>query len=295
MPTVLVVDDSPVDRRLAAGLLSRAGGWAVEQAVDGEDALRQVEAAPPDLVVTDMTMPRKNGLELVAAMRAGFRHIPVILMTAQGSEEIAVEALQLGAASYVPKRKLAMDLVETAQHVVGAAQNMKAQARLGERLEHVDCQFILGTDVSELLQLPNVLQQIARAAGVCDDGDNVRLCVALEEALLNALFHGSLELPIELRARDLQEFYRLADERRTTQPYADRKIYVTARFVRNEAQFVIRDEGPGFDVARITNPADPANFDRPTGRGLMLIHTFMNEVRHNERGNEITLLKRHAC
>jgi hypothetical protein len=55
---------------------------------------------------------------------------------------------------------------------------------------------------------------------------------------------------------------------------------------------VIADEGPGFDTRSIPDPTDPENFLRPSGRGLLLIRTFMQETYHNEAGNEITLVKR---
>ena len=57
---------------------------------------------------------------------------------------------------------------------------------------------------------------------------------------------------------------------------------------------MVRDEGPGFDPATLPDPTDPSNLERVGGRGLLLIRTFMDEVRHNESGNEITFVKRRA-
>ena len=64
---------------------------------------------------------------------------------------------------------------------------------------------------------------------------------------------------------------------------------------RNRARgvtYAIRDEGPGFDPSTLPDPTDPANLERVSGRGLLLIHAFMDEVRHNPTGNEITMVKR---
>ena len=73
MTNILVVDDSFVDRRIVGGLLEQRPDFQVVYAEDGTDALRQMEQTRPDLVVTDINMPQKNGLELVRAMRHSFR------------------------------------------------------------------------------------------------------------------------------------------------------------------------------------------------------------------------------
>jgi anti-sigma regulatory factor (Ser/Thr protein kinase) len=57
------------------------------------------------------------------------------------------------------------------------------------------------------------------------------------------------------------------------------------------ARIVIRDDGSGFDVAAVSNPTDGMNLDWIGGRGLLLIRTFMDELTHNDAGNEITLIK----
>ncbi len=64
------------------------------------------------------------------------------------------------------------------------------------------------------------------------------------------------------------------------------------RFQIGEARFVIRDEGPGFDPAQVSDPTYRSNLDKPYGRGLFLIRAFMDEVLFNDKGNEITLIKR---
>src|SRR6202008_3824555 len=100
-------------------------------------ALARMEEARPDLVLTDMQMPELDGLELVEAVRARFPEVPVILMTAHGSEELAVNALQRGAASYVPKRSLAHDLVSTVGAVLELAKARRASLRVYESLDRI--------------------------------------------------------------------------------------------------------------------------------------------------------------
>ena len=54
---------------------------------------------------------------------------------------------------------------------------------------------------------------------------------------------------------------------------------------------MIRDEGPGFDPASIPNPTDPEYLERPSGRGMLLMRSFMDELTYNDTGNEVTMVK----
>src|SRR5262245_42134375 len=120
--TVLVVDDAPVERRKAGGLVEESLGWRVAYAENGVQALEAIKQEAPDIVLTDLQMPEMGGLELVKAIRGHFPTLPVVLMTAHGSEEVAIQALRQGAASYVPKRGLSRDLAQTLEQVLAAAR-----------------------------------------------------------------------------------------------------------------------------------------------------------------------------
>jgi CheY-like chemotaxis protein len=292
MITILVVDDSAVDRCFVKGLLEKNTEWRIECVEDGDDALAYIRQTPPALVVTDMQMPRMNGLALVAAVRAEFPGVPVILMTSQGSEEIALKALSAGAASYSPKKQLAQDLVETARAVLSVSLPRQDDPSVLARLAEDCLSFVLDNDSALIPPLIGVLQEKVVEPCLQDEGDKIRVGVALEEALANALYHGNLEISSELKDQDDRAFYALARERRELLPYRDRRIYVEARREASELSITIRDEGPGFDPTTLPDPTDPENLERAHGRGLLLIRTFMDNVTHNTRGNEITMVKR---
>ncbi|HET9334736.1 MAG TPA: sigma-54 dependent transcriptional regulator [Gemmatimonadota bacterium] len=99
---ILVVDDEETIR-MALGELLRSEGHAVREAADGGEALAALEGAPADLVLADLRMPGMDGMRLLEAVRSGFPDSLVVLITAQGDERTAVQALKLGAYDYVPK------------------------------------------------------------------------------------------------------------------------------------------------------------------------------------------------
>jgi CheY-like chemotaxis protein len=290
---LLVVDDSPTDRRLAGALLEKHFECTVQYAADGQEAVQQMSGQLPDLVLTDLQMPVMDGLELVSAVKNEYPLVPVILMTAQGSEEIAARALRQGAASYVPKRKLADDLVPTVERILLGSLEDRCHSHLMHYLERCEMDFNLSNDLTQIKALVNVLQQMLRCLPLADETERLRVGVALEEALTNACYHGNLEVGAALGSSDRREYETLAQQRRFEEPYRDRHIHVTARISRQEAVFSIRDDGPGFDVAKLAAAIQP-DAERGAGRGLILMRTIMDEVRHNDAGNEVTLIKRRA-
>lgn len=292
MTSVLVVDDSATDRTLIGGLLERELQIAVLYATDGRDALRHCERHVPDVVVTDLVMPDMNGLELIEVLTRGYPETPVIMLTARGNEEIAVTALEQGAASYVPKRTMNWRLPQTVGQILEASREEKNMARVLQRLVADECEFVVENDLTLICALVRYLHEGVRGVNPCDPSDQMRMSIALEEALLNACYHGNLEISSDLREQDNGEFEMLARQRAQEPPYSDRRIHVRAKYSEASAEFVVRDDGSGFDATRLPNPTDAENLLRPSGRGLLLMQTFMDEVRFNAAGNEVTMIKR---
>jgi two-component system chemotaxis family response regulator WspR len=112
---VLVVDDNVVVRRLLVARL-RTAGCRVSEAADGLAALEEFGRAAAEVVITDLSMPRLGGLELLAALRAEERPPEVILLTATHASdaEAAMQALRLGAHDYIPKTPAAVEAVALA-------------------------------------------------------------------------------------------------------------------------------------------------------------------------------------
>ncbi len=298
MPTVLIVDDTAVDRRFAGGLIEESPGVDVIYADNGEQALDKIQQLKPDLVVTDLQMPEMDGLELVTRVRLTSPDVPVILMTAKGSEEIAVQALEQGASSYVPKSQMSKTLRQTAEELLAMTTSDRALTRLMECQNRIVLDFALENDPALVDALIDLIQQAIGGMGLTDHTGKFRIGVALKEALFNALYRGNLEISFDQLqdAHDqASENRKLVEQRRAELPYRDRKIHVTAEIGREEARFVVQDEGPGFNHQVTASEAASGSLSsngKQQGRGIVLMHAFMDEMSYNDSGNQLVLVKR---
>jgi two-component system chemotaxis response regulator CheY len=115
---ILIVEDSPTMRALVVTSLEGLGApLEVTEATSGFEALRALPRAGYDLIVTDINMPDINGLELISFVRGNpaYRHIPLVIISTEGSERDRDRGLDLGADAYLVKPFAPDALAETAR------------------------------------------------------------------------------------------------------------------------------------------------------------------------------------
>lgn len=291
MNHILVVDDAHMDRELAGELLQSGTSFHVEFASNGMDALEQLEANLPVAVVTDLAMPEMDGMELVKVIRQRFPSVPVILMTGRGSEDIALQSLLAGATDYVPKDHLAHELVSAVLQAITLASANRPHQRLAHCLRRFETQYELDNDLLLIAPLVEQYRQAAEELGLVREHESLQFGKSVAEALRNGIYHGNLEL--SAAPTPAAPGLDLIEQRRNQPVFRDRRLHVDGVFTRVEARITIRDEGSGFDHASIRDArTDPRCLVQGKGRGLVLIHMFMDEVTFNPAGNEITMVRR---
>ncbi len=292
MTRILLVDESAPDRRLAADLLQRQGNVEVFYAGGGMEALPAIRRLSPHVVLAALPSEGTQFLKLIEEVHRKYPRLPLIVMTGDDLTPLLFEALQKGAVSFVPKGNMAHCLSRTLQSVLSCSRGERRHQRLVGYLCPAESSFCLDNDPELIPPLVSHLQESAvRSKGVGETG-RMQLGIALHEALLNALYHGNLEVSSQLREAGEAAYLALADERRRTPPYRDRRIHVLARMTPSKAVFVIRDEGPGFKPEELPDPTAPENLARASGRGILLMRSFVDAMRYNGKGNQLTLVKR---
>ena len=120
MKRILVVDDSVTMRQLIKMMLLKHVACQITEAQDGLDALAKLKEGPFDLVVTDVNMPRMDGLGFIRAAREQLKStVPIVIVTTKGGEADRDKGLQLGANAYLTKPINGVQVVKTVSELLG--------------------------------------------------------------------------------------------------------------------------------------------------------------------------------
>jgi two-component system response regulator HydG len=155
---ILVAEDETNVAYMLRAILE-AEGWDVTLARDGKEALEQFMAARPDVVITDLSMPRMDGLELLRSIRASTPGVPVILLTARGNERVAVDAIRAGAWDYFRKPFENAEVLASVRRAMEVARLREENALLKQ--EH---KVQLLFDPQRSPQMKNLAETVERIA-----------------------------------------------------------------------------------------------------------------------------------
>ena len=149
MTTVFIVDDHPVIRLAIRMLLEHEGYEIVGETDNGVDAMQMVRECVPDLIILDISIPKLDGLEVLARFNAMNSTLKTLVLTAQSPTLFAMRSMQSGAAGYVCKQEELSELVSAIKAVFSGYNYFPSQALTPERHEDGDCSEI------ELFKLVN--------------------------------------------------------------------------------------------------------------------------------------------
>jgi CheY-like chemotaxis protein len=297
MAAILLAEDSPTHTALIRSLLEE-DSHAVECVSDGRQAVQAMERSLPDLVVTDLRMPEMNGQELVQEIVRRFPTIPSIVVTARGSENLAVDALALGAANFVPKNSLRKLLIHVVRQTLRMATADAVYGQFSGQLHRPEFSFTLKNDVTSIDPAVLFVVQSLAAATRMNTTQRIRVGAAVASAIFNAICYGNLEVKDEdtfvnrLLSGDESGNVDLKN-RADVAPYSQRSVEMKVSVGDDDTRILVSHDGPGRMTRLIPAPGTPESFELEQCRGLMLMTSFMDDIMFHSDYSEVVMVKHH--
>ena len=293
---ILIVDDEESILSAMAEAV-RILDFTVMTAQNGDEAWQKFEQEKPDVVVTDVRMPHRDGLTLTGQIKAFDPSCPVIVVTGFGSEAAAVAALKAGASDYLVKPFQFSALRQAVERACALVRAKKADERIIPIVEQVDGNFML-ENIPEMVG--SVLNVALRTlTGCVSDQQLMGIRVALQELLINAMEHGNLNISSDEKQKALLEdtYEELLQERRGGPDYRHRRVNLSFSHdvSRGTVEFRIKDEGDGFDWEHLVEQnAQQLPTASGSGRGIFLVRTLIPDISFKGKGNEVVLRVAHT-
>jgi CheY-like chemotaxis protein/anti-sigma regulatory factor (Ser/Thr protein kinase) len=289
---ILLIDDEALVRE-ELGALLQDEGYEVITGADGEEGLALFRVVSPDMVITDVRMPRRDGLSVAMTIREEDPSVPVTVITGHGTESMAIEALRAGVNDFIKKPVRLDDLTAALQRMQASRQPL-GFTELPPSVELVEHSWTyrLGNDLEVIPVFVDAL--LKRAAVGMDRTAVLELGLALRETILNAVEHGNLGLSYKEKSQALENgtLDDLLRERGQMLELEHRRVTVCARREDRCLTVQIIDEGEGFEWRELPDPTDTVNLLSTHGRGVLLARLSVDSLTYNERGNGVTIVKR---
>ncbi len=291
-PNILVVDDEEVIRYTLQKKLARLG-YNVISMEKAEDALFLIKNGERiDLIITDIKLRKMDGIELLRRVNGQDEPIPVLIITGHGNVEDAIRALRYGASDFIRKPFDVNDVASSVRMILKRKLEKQIADSYAQYIENQKTVFRLPVDSDMITAISYQLTKNLVPAGLCNNTTAENIALALQEALSNAMFHGNLEISSSIREeRGVKGFNAEVEKRKDNPELGNRTVRVQYELTRKYVEYVIEDEGKGFDHTSLPDPRDPENFFKNSGRGLLIIRIHMDEVEWNETGNVVRLRK----
>ncbi len=292
MPTVnaLIVDDEAFVCEALSRVLQKHGVDTVS-AKEGREALEILEQQKIDIIITDVKMPVMGGIEFLKEVRQNHPDLPVIVMSGHGDEQIILDALHAGANNFFRKPTNLYVIRQIILPFINLIEEKKSRIIHHKFIERIEYEIRLNNDLTLIPGAVHVLLQNLQNVSQMEELNSLEL--GLYEILVNALEHGNLEITSEEKeqAQAEQRYSQFLQERLQDPQYQDRTIHVRMEYTSRQASFTITDEGSGFNWRKLPEQFSQDNLFLEHGRGVLMAKLAFDEVRYNEKGNQVTLLK----
>ena len=288
---VLIAEDDQASLKYFCAF-AQAEGHQVWAAQNGKEALALYEQTVPDFILSDIEMPAMTGLELLEALHKRDSEAIVVMVTAYGSEEHAMQALRLGASNYLRKPVLAEELAHLLRQYATIVKGRETAHEVSMDLVRKSLAMRIG---NRMHLIPAVVNRLVLETGdFLDKATGLAVRLGLFELVTNAIEHGNLGITYDEKSQAANEdrFADLYWERLEDPALAARKVTIDFQADLDQCCWVISDEGAGFDWRLVPNPMDDPDSLALHGRGIFLSRLQFDELEYVSPGNAVRAMKK---
>lgn len=290
---VLVVEDDPLGGFYLSETIKKQG-FEVMVARDGETGLQVFDSFSPDLVFSDICMPKMDGLRLLAEIRERSSEAIVVMTTAYGSEENTINALRFRANDFLIKPIRHDEVLTSLEKYSSIIESRTLEMQIIGMILKRELVLQFGNRLQLVGQVANRL--ILETGNSLSQNDRLGVRLGLFELIVNAIEHGNLGIGYQEKTKALQSsphgLVALLEQKLADPVIKAKNITIEFKMSQSYCEWVITDEGDGFEWKSVPDPISESNFFTAHGRGIMLSRLQFDELEYLGKGNCVRVRKK---
>lgn len=290
---ILIIEDDFITRNYLRDLL-KYSGYESLTARNVPEGLDLYLKNKPDMIICDVMLPGVSGLEFLQKIRLNDLETYILMIASRTSERIIVECFRQGASDFLKQPVLDSDVLPKVRKIAEKLENKGRKTNFGiVKTGSVNMVFPTEYDVVSRIA-DRVFDEFI--PGFFSDYIETEVRVGLVELICNAVEHGNLEISFSEKKRctDDGTLDKLVCERLEDKRLSSRLVYVDFSYDEQECQWIISDEGNGFDYKNMSVPTLAENKDGFSGRGINISKALFDSIEYIGKGNIVKVKKKRS-
>lgn len=287
---VLAVEDDSASLSYLEVILKKEG-LDYKTATNGQEGLAVFKEYLPHIVLSDINMSHMNGIELLAAIKKIQPQTIVIMLTAFNSEDYVIESMKYGANNYLKKPIFRENIVSLLRKYKSIINSRNTHKKIFTFITQHSYTMEIGNDIKLIPYIINHL--IDSIDAIFKDDETMGIRLGLDEIIINAIEHGNLNITYIEKTNAIKNntFEKLQNSRMNDPQYINKKVKISFELQKDFCEWIIKDEGKGFNPSLIPNPILTESSDSLHGRGIFITQFQFDEMEYSEGGTKVRLRK----
>ncbi|MDF3818506.1 response regulator [Leptospira sp. 96542] len=287
---ILFVDDEDTIRELFWEYFKNE--FVVTLAADGAEALQIASTEKFDLIISDISLPKLNGIQFIQKIRAEGNSTPFLIITGDSDIQLAIDVFRMGAVDFFLKPFRMESLRSRIKKFENAEVDVATLYSLGEITQFTsDYKYTIKPQLKKLNNYVSMIIQHVLTSPIACSEDVIPIKIVLYELLANAIEHGVAGVNYKEKQKIMEsnEDYFLHVDSICGQSKSC--VHFQVNMDDMGVTIVIRDDGEGFKPKEIPNPVDNPSANLVSGRGIFLAKMNIDSIVYNDKGNEVRFFK----
>jgi len=291
---LLVIEDKNRYKKVLDLIRENVLNVKIHSAKDFHDAIdTYINNVKIDFVIIDSLTEKYDSFELLKKLKRIKSKVGILILSEDITKELSLKALNDGAYNLISLDKSLDAIIINIRSYFHGLQSDRLKVEIIQFLEEGKLTYVLPNSLKYIPVVSHHLTRDLAQVGLVNEDEIDNIKFGLQEILINSIEHGNLEITFEEKSKLLKKGYEISkiiDKFSSNKKYAERKVRIDFTLTKEKAEYIITDEGNGFEWKALSEKKSKKDLLLEHGRGISMAKKHFDEFFFNSKGNQVTMM-----